>query len=84
MATILIRVKGYVKQTSLDHAISAALERAHMSQILEVADTRVEVDFSGAMRFPRKSRHPTIRLEGRLEGCQRGSNPKEVHAGVQN
>jgi hypothetical protein len=37
-----------------------------------------------SVRFPRKSRHPTIRLEGRLEGCQHGSNPKEVHAGVQN
>jgi hypothetical protein len=37
-----------------------------------------------SMRVPRISRHPTIRLEGRLEGCHRGSNQEEVHAGVSN
>lgn len=36
------------------------------------------------LRFPRESRHPTSRLEGRLEGCHHGSNQEEVHPGVQN
>ena len=35
------------------------------------------------LRFPRKSRHPISRLEGRLEGCHYGSNSKKVHTGVQ-
>ena len=28
---------------------------------------------NAGLRFPRKSRHPTIRLAGRLEGCLHGS-----------
>ena len=31
------------------------------------------------LKFPKESRHPISRLEGRLEGCHRGNNQKEVH-----
>ena len=44
----------------------------------------VESKLPHLLRFPRESRHPTSRLEGRMEGCHHGSNQEKVHSRVSN